>query len=94
MRGDVKPCLAAGGLRVLFSNDFINVNNGESIDNERRIKCIKGKIRFTKIFISMVIILNLCVSNVYAYSNTEQTVYMDDKKRTRLFNVELFDLVF
>ena len=41
---------------------------------------MKRKIRLTKILTSMVIILNLCVGNVYAYANTEQNVYIDDNK--------------
>ena len=53
---------------------------------------MKGKIRFTKILISMVIILNLCVSNVCAYYDNEQNVSMVDSKSCLGKSISLEDV--
>ena len=40
---------------------------------------MRGKIRFTK-FIAMTVILSLCLSNAYAYSNGVQSINLDDNE--------------
>ena len=39
---------------------------------------MKGKLKFTKMFVVMIMILSLCLSNAYAVSNEDQSIYLDD----------------
>lgn len=41
---------------------------------------MKAKLRFAKTFAAMMVALSLCISNVHAYSNDVQSLYLDDNE--------------